>query len=257
MKNYSAALLMFTLVVFLSPCISFGDEPDAWADGTSPAKLDTAIPFKTYTLSLDSSADATDPAETNLSHAPEFSFSLGYAKLNLMGSSGPVTDEDMFRIDGRFTVRPLPRIRGLRVGLGLGMAFGGSGIDSGAIIIDDGHIIVIGSGRDQAVTLFEPEVTASFRLGGPRFFIEPGVAVGGAFGYFRISDHYYYWYDTIYDKWTETGYGKAFIRAAFGSSQGHFGLDFSYARGGDLSFSDNIHGDMEEIYLGVFGGLSF
>ena len=84
------------------------------------------------------------------------------------------------------------------------------------------------------------------------FFIEPGIGLGGAIGQLRLKS------DTqTYEKWDANFAARAFFNVGFQVPGGMFGFQGSYMHGGHLEFGQNVKGDVNEFYIGIFGSLVF
>ena len=187
--------------------------------------------------------------------APEIGFTVGYDNISL-GSNSTIHDEDALRFafGGSFSpIRPVPQIR-------LGADIGASlVIDNSTHFISSGsNGLIIAGSASVPLWILEPEATASWRQTfGARnqFFIEPGIAGGGAFGYLDLHDVNNP--DRYYHADSDTGYGRVFLRAGGLVYTGTFGVEASYLRGGNMNFGGNASGDLEEFYIGLYGAFHF
>jgi hypothetical protein len=188
--------------------------------------------------------------------APEFSMSIGYGNISL-GSNSGFEDQSGLHLQPEWSFSPLQKLPQLRLGADIGstIVFDNS---SRTVIINNGGTVIAGSSSIPLWTL-EPELTLSWRQAfgaNQRFFIEPGIAGGGMFGFLSIhSDVYPY---NSYSKSAETGYGKAFLRSGFVIPGGIVGVEGSYLSGGDLDFGgSSTFGKVTEYYVGIFGTIQF
>jgi hypothetical protein len=190
--------------------------------------------------------------------ASEFSLSVGYANIDLGGSSSVIDNESALRIEGLVAFSPLgeqlPQLR-LGVDVGVSMILDNT---SRTIISNNGTLIFRGS-NDVPFWLIEPELRISWRQtfgDHNQFFIEPGVAGGVAFGFLSLNSD-----EPGGDSFEEsdsTVYGRVFLRAGAQVTGGTAGIECSYLSGGRLDFgADNAAGDLREFYVGVFGALLF
>jgi hypothetical protein len=125
------------------------------------------------------------------------------------------------------------------------------------IISHNGALIVAGS-SSVPFWLIEPELILSWRQSfGARnqYFIEPGIAGGGAFGFLDIHDINNP--DRSYHADSSTGYARVFLRGGGQVYTGTFGVEASYLRGGNMDFGGNAAGELEEFYIGVYGAFHF
>jgi len=188
--------------------------------------------------------------------APEFFGGIGYDNISL-GSNSPISDEGALRFSTGMSAGPIPSLPQLRFGADVGwaMIFDNS---TRTVISHNGGLIIAGS-SEVPLWLLEPELTLSFRQWfgkkSPSFFVEPGIAGGGAFGFFQLRSVTNP--DVTYSENSTTGYGKAYVRAGMVSRTGVFGLEGSYLRGGQLDFGQNINGELQEWYVGIYGAIKF
>jgi hypothetical protein len=189
--------------------------------------------------------------------ASEFSLSVGYANINV-GSSSLISNESALRFDGALTFSPLrEQLPQLRLGAGFGVSMVLDNTER-TIISNNGNFIFHGS-SDVPFWLLEPELRVSWMQtfgDHHRYFIEPGVAGGFAFGYLDLDAS-----DQSGDSFREndsTVYGRVFLRAGAQVTGGIAGIECSWLSGGKLDFgADNTDGDLTEFYIGVFGALLF
>lgn len=187
---------------------------------------------------------------------PEFSLGIGWAHVGIGDSESLLKSEDAFRLEPAVSVAPFGNLPQLRFGFAFGLDFVLD--DSKFAIISGGGVVAIGS-ADVPLTLLEPEVRMSWRqyFGDHKtFFIEPGVAVGGAIVNLHLDseedDH-----DEVFDEWETTWTARAFLTAGVRISPGFAGITVSYTRGGDLNFAPNASGDLEEYYIGFYSAIQY
>jgi hypothetical protein len=124
------------------------------------------------------------------------------------------------------------------------------------IVSNNGQLTVTGSG-DVPLWLIEPELRLSWRqyLGDDHeVFIEPGVAAGWTWADLSIEDD-----DTgvSIDESDVTFSARVFLRVGARVPTGFAGVEASWMRGDDLDLADNVSGELEEFYIGVFGAFAF
>jgi hypothetical protein len=182
---------------------------------------------------------------------PEFSFGIGYAHIEVGGSSSALHSMDALRFDPDLSFSPIEKLPQLR----LGGAFGVSMVidnSSRTIISNGGTVIITGSSEVPFLTL-EPELRLSWRQPlNEFFFIEPGFGLGAAFAHLSLSS------DTnSIDKWESCFDARAFLNIGVASPGGDAGLELSYMHGGTLDFGQNARGDLNQFYVGVFWAFRF
>jgi hypothetical protein len=182
---------------------------------------------------------------------PEIGFNIGYSNISIGSSS--IQDEGALRLEPSISIAPIKPVPQLRVGadLGVSMVLDNS---SRTVASRNGTLIIVGS-SDVPLWLLEPELSISWRQNFGNFFIEPGLAGGGVFGFFHI--HNVSNTDVSYDADSNTGYGRVFLRAGSTAGLGTFGIQGSFAEGGQLNFGGNAKGDLQEWYVGVYGAFRF
>jgi hypothetical protein len=197
---------------------------------------------------LPSTAMALDSDE----FSSEFYLGIGYAHVKI-GDEGSVLDsEDLIRFDGGFTINPFQRVPQLRLGFGLGV---GMDLDDSksVVIVRNGQLLAFSS-SDIPLLLIEPEFRVSWQQWFGKWYIEPGIGVGGVFANLSLeSDDG----TETFDEWDSSFSGRAFVHVGFAVQGGLAGLQASYMRAGDISFADNAGGEVEEFYIGFFGALQF
>ncbi|MEO6436137.1 MAG: hypothetical protein ABIP55_10300 [Tepidisphaeraceae bacterium] len=192
----------------------------------------------------------------------EFALSLGYARETLDGSASPFNSRDGFRIEPRFTFGVSEEMPQLKLGVGLGLSGYSKSIDDDGddFVVIDGEVFFINVDDVESLTLLTPEFQISWRqqLGADRrWFIEPGVAVGVVIGNYWVGNTWGWYSDEDINEWDATLSGRPFLRAGYQSDRWLVGLEASYLFGGDLNFTDDIAGNIQEFYGGAFFGFSW
>jgi hypothetical protein len=202
---------------------------------------------------------AERPVEEDFRPPWEFSLGLGYARVEFDNSPPLIDGRDCLHFDPVFSVAPLEAVPQLRLGAAVGWTFA---VDDtkGAIISGDNGLIIATS-SDVVFMLFEPEARVSWRQPfgpGGLYFLEAGAAAGGVIGWLDVSGQSATTgADQDLDETAGNYQWKVFLRAGMPVSNGLAGIEASYMRGGRLEFSDDIHGEPNEFYIGVFGALQF
>ena len=181
----------------------------------------------------------------------DFAFGIGYAHIQLGSSSNEFHNMDALRIEPAISFSPFAKLSQLR----LGGAFGVSMVldsSSHAIISNNGTLIVHAS-ADIPFLLLEPEFRVSWRQEfDSGWFIEPGIGLGGAIGQLHLES------DThSFEEWDANFAARAFLNVGFLVPGGIFGVQASYMRSGSIKFAQNVGGEINEFYIGVFGSLMF
>jgi hypothetical protein len=194
----------------------------------------------------------------------EFDLSIGYAHLSLSGSAGPFDDRDGIRVEPRFSFGAGGATSGLRFGIGVGISgFEKSHDEDFFVIDDDGDVFEFDGDSVESITLITPEIQLSWRqMLGPvegessqrRWFVEPGVGLGVVFAQYWVGDTFGFAVDTDISEWDTTIAARPFLRAGWSGDRWVFGLEGSYLFGGNLDFTDEVGGDLEEWYVGAFFG---
>ena len=196
-----------------------------------------------------------------------FDLGIGYTHVELDGSASPFDSRGGIYVEPRFSWGLGGTAHGWRLGIALGI----SGFerendgDDRVIIVDDDddEIFVINADDVESLTLLTPEFQVSYRvpLGPPageegerRWFVEPGVGVGVVVGQYWVGESFGWWTDTDVNEWDATFGARPFLRAGYQSDRWVLGVEGSYLFGGDLEFTDEIGGDVEEWRVGVFFG---
>jgi hypothetical protein len=203
--------------------------------------------------SLAHAQPAPGPAPTPFS--PEFLLDVGYANISL-GSNSSLNNQSALRIDPELSFAPLNPLPQLRVGIDVGISLV---LDNSTrtLIIDNGQVIFHGSNNVPLWTL-EPELNLSWRQTfgpGQQFFVEPGIAGGGMFGFLNLASS-----DpdqNSYSASSATGYGRVFLRVGQQIEGITWGFEGSWAGGGKMDFGANISGHMTQYYIGLFSALRF
>jgi hypothetical protein len=186
-------------------------------------------------------------AETNYTA----DFSLGWQKLNIDGANAKELDGDD-RLSGRFRMMFLPAERGNNWRLGFQLS-GAHSYDETQPFVYKGDAFTDNPYKE--LDLFVPEFRIAYHIPIQRWFIEPGIGLGVAFGAFTVGE------DWDWDHW-----GESHVRAnvavepgiLFGYNQGQ------WAVGGEvnylwthLDFGDDAGGDITALYLGAFARFQF
>ena len=186
--------------------------------------------------------------------AAEFDLAIGYSHLWLDGSDR-FEERDGVRVEPRFTFGG----DGLRLGFGVGISGYSHELEEDTIIIiDDGDDIdVFEADQWESVSLLVPEFQVSFRQPlGDQWFIEPGVGVGAVFANYYIADEFW-WSDDEESEWDTTFGVRPFVRAGWRGERWVFAAEASYLFGGDVELTDQVHGDVSELFIGGFFGFQF
>jgi hypothetical protein len=190
-------------------------------------------------------------SRADLAGYPDFALGIGYAHIEVGGSSSQLHSMDALRFDPDLSFSPFDRLPELRVGA----AFGVSMVldNSSRTIISNGGTLIITGSSDVPFLLLEPEARLSWRQVFPDgFYIEPGVGVGGAFGQLKLSS------DTeSIDKWQSTFDARVFLNVGIAVPGGIAGLQASYMHGGTMDFGQNARGDLNQFYIGIYGAIQF
>ena len=188
----------------------------------------------------------------------DFSLSIGYAHVALDGSASPFDDRDGIRVEPRFSFGVSDEMPQLR--LGAALAFSGysrTRDDDDDFVVIDGEVFFIDSDDQESLSLITPEFQVSWRQpldAERRWFVEPGIAVGVVIANYWVGDRWGWYYEEDVDEWDATIAGRPFLRAGYQADHWLIGLEASYLFGGQLDFTDDIRGDIEEFYAGVFFG---
>lgn len=182
----------------------------------------------------------------------EFSLGVGYSHVSIGDNNSAIDSEDLLRFDGAFSINPFSRVPQLRLGfaLGVGMDFDNS---KGVVIVRNGQLTAFSS-SDIPLLLIEPEFRLSWQQWFGKWYVEPGVGVGGVFANLNLESD-----DgaETFDEWDSSLSGRVFLNVGFAVQGGVAGFQGSYMRAGDISFADNLGGEVEEFYIGFFGAMQF
>jgi hypothetical protein len=185
----------------------------------------------------------------------EFAFGLGYGHLFLDGhNSDALEEQGGFRLLGRVSwpvTEPMAaRVPELRLGLGLGLSFYIS--EQGGDIEEVGNVIIITPDDWTQLTVIEPEVQFSVRQPVARdYYLEPGIAGVFTIGNYIRGEEVFGFVDDDIDRWRVGGGGRLFLRGGYFRERYSFGIEGSYSYGW-LDFGDDIGGDIQQGYLGLF-----
>jgi hypothetical protein len=191
----------------------------------------------------------------------EFALGVGYARINFDGGPALIDNRDALHFEPVLSVAPLDAVPQLRLGAALGWSLA---VDDtrGAFISRDGELVAVAS-SDTTFMFFEPDLRASWRQPLDRdgnYFVEAGGAAGAAIGWLDVGDEDDEATDPDEVTFSETDTSfqwKVFLRAGVRVSNGFAGVEASYMKAGDLSFADDVSGEAEEFYIGIFGALQF
>ena len=185
----------------------------------------------------------------------EFSLGVGYANVSL-SSSDVIDNEGALRFEPAITFSPIRDLPQFRLGADVGVTLVLDN-SSRTIISGDDGLIYTGS-SDIPLWLLEPEVRLSWRQffgEHKQFFIEPGLSGGVAFGFLDLdsttgdSDSY--------DASDCTLFGRVSLRAGAQVTGGIAGIEASWLAGDNLDLGGNASGDLNMLYIGIFGALMF
>ena len=194
-------------------------------------------------------------APSALAQYREFAFGVGYGQLFLDGSNaGSLEEQGGVRFEGRVSMpvtEPMTERRPeLRLGLGLGLAIYYS--EHGGDIFEGDNVIIIEPDDFAQLTTIEPEIQFSLRAPvGPTLYLEPGISGVFIVGNYLRGEEVFGFVDEDLNRWRVGGGGRLFLRGAYHRDNWSAGIEGSYAYGW-LDFSDDIGGDIQQGYLGVF-----
>ena len=205
--------------------------------------------------------DGSDPWQEYYTTAPlgpetttgEFAAGVGYAYVNVGGSDSPLDSGNALRFEFSASFSPVEDLPQLRLGgaIGLGMVFDNSDL----AIVSAGGVVVVGHSTIP-LWLVEPEARLSWRqpLGEGGLFVEPGVGAGALFASLSVDSDDDFGGDS-YDE-TDTGlFLRGFLNIGVNTGYGLTGVQISYAHADDLDLADNISGEVDEVYIGIYGVL--
>ena len=191
---------------------------------------------------------------------PEFAFSLGYSHISLDDTTiGEMGEAGGLRFETRYSWAPNEQQPKFRLGLGMGFSFFYDETDGSALFIDDDGDIVVADADDyEQVFLWTPELQLSWRERWDNgWMLEGGVGVGGVVGVYAAGDQFFdEFYDQDLNESDFTFFVRPFVRAAYRDEGFSVGLEASYMWGGSVEFTDEVGGDVEEWYVGVFFGFA-
>lgn len=185
----------------------------------------------------------------------ELGFGIGYGHLFLDGFNADALEEQGgFRMEARvswpITEKMTDTRPELRVGLGLGLAFYIS--EHGGSVSEDEGILFIEPDDWTQLTTIEPEIQFSLRHPvGHDFYLEPGIAGTFIVGNYIKGEEIWGYVDKEIDRWRVGGGGRLILRGAYRRDRWSFGIEGSYGYGW-LDFGDDIGGDIQQGYLGLF-----
>ena len=192
----------------------------------------------------------------------EFALGVGYTRINVEGAEVLVDDRDGVHFDPYVSFAPLERLPQLRLGGAVGFSVAVDDVRGAFVSGEDGGTLFV-SGDDVSFMLFEPELRVAWRQSlaeGEAFFVEAGVGGGAVIGWLSAGDGEgddSGAADAELDETDATWMGRAFLRVGAHVTSGIVGLEASYLRGGRLDFADGAAGDVSEVYVGIFGALTF
>jgi hypothetical protein len=195
-------------------------------------------------------------AQTDNSAGPEFLLGIGYANISVGGSSSALKSQNAVMLDPAVSISPIVSFPQLRLGVAADVGFVLNGSQR-TIVFDNGGLTVTGN-SDVPFVLFTPEARLSwFQTIGKsqEFFIEPGIGVGGAFGWLTVNPLVAG--DKSVNESESTIEGRAFLNIGLQVPDGMAGLQFSYMTSGDMNFANNVRGDVTAFYIGIFGAVRF
>ena len=195
------------------------------------------------TLTLATAARAGQPFELD--------GSFGYSHV-MLDAATTFHERDGMRVEPRFTF-------GLGDHFRLGIGIGSSGYFhdvSDDEVISVGNDVIIISGKSESLGTIEPEVLLSWRQTFGReneWFIEPGVGIGAVVvNYWAGSD--WGFRDSDVNEWDAAFAARPFVRAGYLWEHWFVGIEVSYMFGGNVHLTDQVRGDVRELYVGGFVG---
>lgn len=187
----------------------------------------------------------------------EVSLSVGYSHLSISGSDR-FQERDGVRVEPSVSINPIKALPQLRIGAGLGISGYTNELDNDTVItIDNGNqTTVIFADQWESVSLLQPEFLISWRQRlGDRFYIEPGCGVGVAYTTYAIYND---WWDDEDESESDTTFMvRPFVRAGYKWDHWFAGMEVSYMYGSDINLTDQVHGDLSELFVGGFFGYRF
>jgi hypothetical protein len=185
----------------------------------------------------------------------EFAFGAGYGHLFLEGSNaGALEEQGGLRLNGWVSWPITPPMTEskpeLRVGLALGIGIYYS--EHGGSVFEGDNVIIIEPDDYAELLTFEPEVQFSVRVPvGRDYYLEPGIAGTFIVGNYTRGQEVFGFVDEDLDRWRVGGGGRLLLRGAYRRETWSLGLEGSYSYGW-LDFDDDIGGEIQQGYLGVF-----
>jgi hypothetical protein len=187
----------------------------------------------------------------------EFAFGAGYGHLFWEGANaGALEEQGGLRLNGWVSWpitpsgpgpdrKPEPR---LGLGLGIGIYYSEHGGD----IFEGDNVIIIEPDDYASLLTLEPEVQFSVRFPiGRDYYLEPGIAGTFIVGNYTRGEEVWGFVDEDLDRWRVGGGGRLLLRGAYRRETWSVGLEGSYSYGW-LDFDDDIGGEIQQGYLGVF-----
>jgi hypothetical protein len=191
----------------------------------------------------------------------EFALGIGYARIRFDGDPPLIDNRDALHVEPVLSVAPFEAVPQVRLGAALGWSMA---VDDtrGAFVVRDGETTAVAS-SDTNLMLFEPDLRLSWRQPLDRegnYFVEGGGAAGAAIGWLDVGDDDDEATDPDDVTFSETDASfqwRVFLRAGVRMRGGFAGIEASYMRAGELTFTDNVGGEASEFYVGIFGALQF
>ena len=186
----------------------------------------------------------------------EFAISFGYTHLSLDDTSvGEFDEQGGAYFEPRFSFTPYEHRPQFRVGLGLGFSFFYDETDGSATFIDDDGDVFFADADDyEQLFLLNPELQLSWREQlRDGWMIEGGVGLGAIAGFYTAGEQFFdEFYDQDLSESDITWSVRPFIRAGYDNGRLRIGIEGSYRWGGNLDFTNEIGGDVEQWNVGVF-----
>jgi len=186
----------------------------------------------------------------------EFAIGFGYTHVSLDDTSlGAFDDKGGAYFEPRFSFAPYEQRPQFRVGFGLGFSFFYDETDGSATVIDDdGNIFFADADDYEQLFLLTPELQLSWRQELEKgWLIEGGVGIGAIAGFYAAGEEFFgEFYDQDLDESDITWSLRPFIRAGYDNGRMRYGIEASYQWGGNLDFTNEIGGDVEQWNVGVF-----
>ena len=197
--------------------------------------------------------------QASLAQDREFAFGIGYGHLFWDGShTDELEEQGGFVMNGRVSWALTPDARPerpqLRAGVGLDLAFYTSHEDNGDDFVIIGDDVIITTADDYTqLTSIAPQVEIAWRqpVIDEHWYVEPGLAGVFMIGNYTTGQEFFWFVDQDENRWNVGGGGKAFLRLAYTKDRWAVGAEGSYSYGW-LDFGDDIGGDIQQAYLGLF-----